>query len=467
MIRTRFAPSPSGYLHIGGARTALFNWLFARHEGGKFILRIEDTDVVRSTQASVEAILDSLRWLGLDWDEGPYYQSQRKEIYDDYANRLLRSGHAYRCYCTPEELAQRREQALKEGKQPKYDGHCRNLREQPSGKPFVIRFKTPLSETTTFTDLVKGRIQYNNSELDDFIIMRTDGTATYNLAVVVDDITMNINHIIRGDDHINNTPRQILIYKALSENVPRFAHVPLIMGHDKSRMSKRHGATSISAYRDVGYLPQAMVNYLVRLGWSFGDQEIFSSEDLIREFTLKNVGKSAGIFNPDKLVWLNSHYIKTTPCNLLADYLIPFLEKKGYRNIDRNRLSHRIPLFQKRSKILKDMAQGISFYFDEKISYDPKGAKKFLTPKALPILDQIIAKLKEPDSYNRQEIEVFFRELSSSYNISLTKIAQAVRISLTGSTVSPGIFEIIETMDSDLVLKRLDEARSYINNLSA
>jgi len=466
MVRTRFAPSPSGYLHIGGARTALFNWLFARHEGGKFILRIEDTDVARSTQASVDAILDSLRWLGLDWDEGPYYQSQRKEIYVDYANRLLSSDHAYRCFCTPEELGERRQQAQKEGKQPKYDGRCRNLKVQPSHKPFVIRFKTPLYGTTTFNDLVKGQIQYNNSELDDFIIMRSDSTVTYNLAVVVDDITMSINHIIRGDDHINNTPRQMLIYQALGENLPSFAHVPLIMGHDKSRMSKRHGATSISAYREMGYLPQAMVNYLVRLGWSFGDQEIFSCEDLIRKFTLKNVGKSAGIFNPEKLLWLNSHYIKTTPSNLLVDSLIPFLKENGHQNIDRDYLSHIIPPFQERSKTLKDMADGLYFYFQDKISYDPKGAKKFLTPRILPILDQITEQFKKPDAYNRQKIEAFFRELSSAESISLAKIAQAVRVSLTGATVSPGIFEIIETMDNDLVIQRLNEARCYIKNLS-
>lgn len=465
MVRTRFAPSPTGYLHIGGARTALFNWLFARHEGGKFILRIEDTDVARSTKESVEAILESMRWLGLDWDEGPYYQSQRKDVYTDFVNSLLQADRAYRCFCTQEELEVHRHQALKEGKQPKYDGRCRDLKGMFPDRPFVVRFKTPINETTRFNDLIKGQISYQNADLDDFIIMRSDGTVTYNFAVVVDDLTMGITHIIRGDDHINNTPRQILIYQALNSDLPCFAHVPLIMGQDKSRLSKRHGATSVSAYREMGYLPQALVNYLVRLGWSYGDQEIFSREEIIQKFTLEDVGKSAGIFNPEKLLWLNSHYIKTSSPDSLVDFLFSFLTEKGYQNTDRNHLVQKIPLFQERSKTLKDMAEGMSFYFEDEISYDHKGAKKFLNPEILPILNQINERIENLEALSTQNLEIIFREISESENVPLMKMAQAVRVSLTGSTVSPGIFEVMETLGKNKVLKRLDKVCKYIKSL--
>ena len=326
-VRTRFAPSPTGYLHIGGARTALFNYLFARHHGGKFILRIEDTDRERSTTEAIEAILQALRWLQLDWDEGPFYQTQRFPLYRERIQKLLAEGRAYPCVCTPEELEAKRQAAQREKRKPAYDGTCRPKKGAipplPKDKPYAVRFRSPQTGTTVVDDAVKGRVVFENRELDDLIIARSDGTPTYNFCVVVDDIDMGITHIIRGDDHLSNTPRQILLYQALGHVPPQFAHVPLILGLDKARLSKRHGATSVTAYRDMGYFPAALVNYLVRLGWSHGDQEIFSREELIEKFTLEEVGKSAGAFNPEKLVWVNFYYMKTRPLSQLAEEIVP------------------------------------------------------------------------------------------------------------------------------------------------
>src|SRR3990172_1344364 len=335
-IRTRFAPSPTGYLHIGGARTALFNYLFARHHKGKFILRIEDTDVARSTEESTQAILDGMQWLALNWDEGPYFQSKRFELYKEHAYKFLEMGKAYKCYCTAEELEQRRGEAIKQGKPPKYDGRCRNKKDE-QGKPFAIRFKV-LPGTTLVKDIIKGKVAFENDEIEDLIILRSDGTPTYNLCVVVDDATMEITHVIRGDDHLNNTPKQILMYEAFGYHVPVFAHLPMILGSDKTRLSKRHGATSVMAYKEMGYLPHALVNYLARLGWSHGDQEIFSMEELIEKFSLDSVGKSSGVFNPEKLLWLNQHYIKNSGPEELAPLLLPFWKELGVDASDDKRL---------------------------------------------------------------------------------------------------------------------------------
>ena len=309
-IRTRFAPSPTGYLHIGGARTALFSWLYARHTGGKFILRVEDTDAQRSTDESSRQILEAMEWLGLDWDEGPFYQSERLDIYRTYVDKLVEEGKAYWCECTPEELETKRKLALEKGAKPKYDGTCKSKGLGP-GPGRVVRFAMPPTGVTSFDDMIKGRISVDNAELDDLVLLRSDGMPTYNLTVVIDDATMNITHIIRGDDHVNNTPRQLKIYEALGFDLPLFAHVPMILGSDKTRLSKRHGATSVTAYKEMGYLPEALVNYLVRLSWSHGDQEIFSRDELIRFFDFDTVGKAAAVFNPEKLLWLNHHYIKT------------------------------------------------------------------------------------------------------------------------------------------------------------
>ena len=328
-IRVRFAPSPTGYLHVGGARTALFNWLLARKLGGTFILRIEDTDVERSTKESVDAILQGMKWLGLDWDEGPFYQSDSFPLYKEHVRKLLDEGKAYKCYCTAEELEAKRDLAMKEGRKPKYDGTCRERADGCNDSPYVVRFRAPQGDEVAFDDLIKGRIAFPAEELDDLIIQRTDGTPTYNFCVVIDDAVMRITTVIRGDDHVNNTPRQIQLYQALGFPVPRFAHVPMILGSDKARLSKRHGATSVIAYRDMGYLPEALMNYLVRLGWSHGDDEIFSREEMIQMFDIGNVGRSAGVFNTDKLNWLNAHYIKTGDPERLADLLLPHLSSRG------------------------------------------------------------------------------------------------------------------------------------------
>src|SRR5664280_2878338 len=321
-IRTRFAPSPTGFLHIGGARTALFNWLFARHSGGEFVLRIEDTDQERSTDESTRAILDAMTWLGLNWDEGPHFQAQRVDLHRQMVQKLIDENKAYFCICTPEELEAKRKQALATGRKPKYDGTCRDKKLSKSAGS-VVRFRGAQGGVTIVEDLIKGNISFNNDELDDLVIERSDGYPTYNFAVVIDDALMNITHVIRGDDHVNNTPRQILMYQALGFDVPKFAHVPMILGSDKARLSKRHGATSVMAYKEMGYLPEALVNYLVRLGWSHGDQEIFSLDELVSLFTLDSVGKSPAVFNPEKLLWLNAHYIKEANPERLMEEMKP------------------------------------------------------------------------------------------------------------------------------------------------
>lgn len=460
-VRLRFAPSPTGYLHVGGARTALFNWLLARKEKGKFILRIEDTDVARSTQESVDAILRGMEWLGLDWDEGPYYQSDNFPLYREFVQKLLKSGKAYKCYCTAEELEAKREQALKDGLKPKYDGTCRTLASEVPDKPYVIRFRAPQEGVTAFDDLVKGRIVFNNEELDDLIIQRSDGTPTYNFVVVVDDATMNITTVIRGDDHVNNTPRQILLYEALGYSIPRFAHVPMILGADKSRLSKRHGATSVMAYRDMGYLPEAMVNYLVRLGWSHGDEEIFSKEDLIEKFTIEQVGRSAGVFNPEKLLWLNAHYIKSGDPARLAGLVIPFLLERGVDPSDGPDLVAVVKTLQERSRTLLEMADGALFYYSKNIMYDEKAAEKFLTPAVASLYELLIAKLTAVNDFSSKEIEQVFKEICEEQSIKLGQIAQPARIALSGGTAAPGIVEVIEVLGKEETCLRLKRALEF------
>jgi glutamyl-tRNA synthetase len=461
-VRLRFAPSPTGYLHVGGARTALFNWLLARKEKGKFILRIEDTDVARSTQESVDAILRGMEWLGLDWDEGPYYQSDNFPLYGEFVQKLLKGGKAYKCYCTAEELEAKREKALKDGLKPKYDGTCRNLAAEVPDKPHVIRFRAPQEGVTAFDDLVKGRIAFNNEELDDLIIQRSDGTPTYNFVVVIDDATMNITTVIRGDDHVNNTPRQILLYEALGYPIPRFAHVPMILGADKSRLSKRHGATSVMAYRDMGYLPEAMVNYLVRLGWSYGDEEIFSKEDLIEKFTIEQVGRSAGVFNPEKLLWLNAHYIRSGDPARLAGLITPFLLERGVDPCDGPDLVAVVRTLQERSRTLLEMADGALFYFNRNVSYDEKAAEKFLTPAVAPLYELLIAKLTAVNDFSPKEIERIFKEICEEQSIKLGQIAQPARIALSGGTAAPGIVEVIGVLGKEETCLRLKRALEFV-----
>jgi glutamyl-tRNA synthetase len=462
-VRLRFAPSPTGYLHVGGARTALFNWLLARRSGGTFILRIEDTDVARSTQESVDAILEGMNWLGLDWDEGPFYQSDNFPLYREYAEKLLQSGKAYKCYCSAEELEKKRETALAEGRKPKYDGTCRDLAADIPGKPFVIRFKAPQEGVTAFDDLVKGPISFNNEELDDLIIQRTDGTPTYNFTVVVDDASMAITTVIRGDDHVNNTPRQILLYEALGCPVPRFAHVPMILGADKTRLSKRHGATSVMAYRDMGYLPEAMVNYLVRLGWSHGDEEIFSLDELIEKFTIEAVGRSAGVFNPDKLLWLNAHYIKTGDPERLARLLVPFLEERGIAVSGPN-LPSVVRTLQDRARTMLELADGAQFYYRRDFDYDPPAVEKFFKPDTVSLFETVLERLTSLDDFAHQGIETQFKAICEERGIKLGQLGPPVRLALCGGTTSPSIFEVIEVLGREETIARVARARDFIRS---
>ena len=407
-VVTRFPPSPTGYLHIGGARTALFNWLFAKQRGGKFIVRIEDTDKARSTDEATEGILDSLLWLGLGWDEGPYFQSRRYSIYDEFIERLLISGKAYQCHCTPEELERKREAAKSKRLKPKYDGKCRELGLGPAPGS-VVRLKTQTRGRTSFKDLVKGPISFHNDELDDLILKRSDGTPTYHLAVVADDVALGITHVIRGDDHVNNTPRQIQIYQALSEPIPQYAHLPMILGPDRTRLSKRHGATSVLAYRDMGYLPQALLNALARLGWSYGDQEKFTLEELIEKFSLKDVGKSAGIFNAEKLLDLNAQYIRESETPELVKALIPFLEiRGGYTDLNEEKVCLAVETLKMRSRTLAEMADDARFYFQGEITYEEKGDKKFLKPNVLELMEEIQGRLGKTDDFSQTGLESIF-----------------------------------------------------------
>ncbi len=456
-LRVRFAPSPTGYLHIGGARTALFNYLLARKEGGTFVLRIEDTDVERSTQESVDAILQAMDWLGLSYDEGPFYQSERYDLYKRKVAELLDKGLAYRCYCTPDELDAKREAAMQSGGKPRYDGTCRNRTDQPDA-PFVVRFKTPLDGTTAFVDRIKGVISVENSELDDLIIQRTDGNPTYNFVVVIDDADMGITLVIRGDDHVNNTVRQIPMYQALGYEVPEFAHVPMILGADKKRLSKRHGATSVMVYREMGYLPEAMVNYLVRLGWSFGDEEIFSMDDLIAKFSLDNVGRSAGVFNPDKLLWLNEHYIKTGDPVRLSGLVAEILAGQGVDVTSGPDLSSVVMTLQDRAKTLVEMAEGARFYFVAPESYDEEAAAKFLTVDKRDVLELTVRHLGALAAYSHDNVESAFKAVMEESGLKFGKIGPTVRVALVGGTVSPSIYDVVAVLGKERVLSRLQKA---------
>jgi len=460
-VRTRFAPSPTGFLHIGGARTALFNWLFARHHGGKFILRVEDTDQIRSTEESTQAILDAMEWLGLDCDEGPFFQAERVEIHKEMVKKLIDDGKAYRCSCTPDDLEKMRKKASKEGRKPKYDGTCRDKNLSP-GPGSVVRFKCPQMGITTVNDLIKGPVSFNNSELDDLVIEKSDGYPTYNFAVVVDDAEMNITHVLRGDDHLNNTPRQILLYEALGYKVPQFGHVSMILGSDKTRLSKRHGATSVMAYKGMGYLPEALINYLVRLGWSHGDQEIFSRDEMIDLFNLDAVGKSAGIFNPEKLLWLNQHYIQKSDGKRLAREIGPFFKEMQLDVEDVETLQQVADDLKPRSKTLVEMAESGAFYFQDEIEYDEKAARKFLKREYAGHLKAVAEGLPSLEDYTRKGIESFLRNIGDERETKLKFIAQPMRVALTGKATSPGIDEVMITLGIKKVIARIERAVDYI-----
>ncbi len=463
MVRVRFAPSPTGHLHIGGARTALFNWLYARNNGGKFILRIEDTDTTRSTDEYIEAIIEGMKWLNLDWDEGPFRQTDRFDIYRSYIDRLVDEGKAYRCYCTAEELEQRRHEALEQGRSPKYDGRCRESGQEARSKgQGAVRFRMPQEGQVIVNDMIKGSVAFDNNQLDDLIIMRSDGTPTYNFVVVVDDVDMKITHVIRGDDHLNNTPKQIHIYKALGYEIPEFAHLPMILGSDKARLSKRHGATSVMAYKDMGYLSDALVNYLVRLGWAYGDQEIFAREELVKCFSFENAGKSSAILNPEKLLWLNSQYIMKTPAEELVEFVKPFLVIEGIisegQDLDRIWLGKAITTLQERAKTLVELAKSLRYYIAEDIEYDEKAKAKFLNEKSRDLLVELQNSLATLSDFSHTETEKVFKAITEKHNIKLGNLAQPVRVAMTGGTESPGIFEVLEIVGKEKTIKRLEKA---------
>lgn len=460
-VRTRFAPSPTGFLHVGGARTALFAWLYARHGKGQFILRIEDTDQQRSTDESTKAILDAMTWLGLDWDEGPFFQAQRVDLHRHMVKNLLSEGKAYYCACSPEDLEEKRKRALAEGRKPKYDGTCRD-KNLPKTANAAVRFRCPHTGVTIVNDLIKGIITFNNEELDDLIIERRDGYPTYNFAVVVDDAEMEITHVIRGDDHVNNTPRQILLYEALGFKVPHFGHVSMIMGSDKTRLSKRHGATSVMAYKDMGYLPEAMVNYLVRLGWSYGDQEIFTLDELIAFFTLESVGKSAAIFNPEKLLWLNQYYIKESPSERLVREVTPFWRQLGVDTADQEFLRNISDDIKSRVKTLVEFAESSLFYFADDVTYESEAADAFLKAEIADNLVTLAERIPSVQDYTKKGIETFLRSIAEEKGFKLKVIAQPLRVALTGKTVSPGIDEVMITLGKERVIKRIKRAVEYI-----
>ncbi len=458
-VRVRFAPSPTGFLHIGGVRTALFNWLYARQQQGVFVLRIEDTDQDRSTDESIQAIIEGMKWVGLDWDEGPFRQTERMELYRSHAMQLLEQGKAYWCVCKAEELEARRKEAEAKGLSPRYDGRCRTLGiTNPSGDA-ALRFKAPQEGQIVVDDVIKGTITFDNSAADDLIILRSNGYPTYNFSVVVDDALMHITHVIRGDDHLTNTPRQIPIFQALGFPVPQFGHLPMILGSDKSRLSKRHGATSIMAYKDMGYLPEAMVNYLVRLGWSHGDQELFTRQELIEKFSWKNVQSSPAVFNPEKLLWINAEYIKTTPPGQVAQALVPLLEQAGLQDqvkaVSSEWLAQLVVLVKERAKTLVEMVDWVRPYFGESALLEEEAARKFLTPAIAPVLGKLIARFEALPSFSKQVWEESFKKFVEEEGIKMGQIAQPVRVALTGRTASPGLFEVMEVLGRDRTLLRL------------
>lgn len=460
-VRTRFAPSPTGYLHVGGARTALFSWLYARKHGGKFVLRIEDTDLERSTTESVNAILEGMTWLGLEYDEGPFYQTHRFDRYNDVIQQFLDEGKAYRCNCSKERLDKLREEQMANKQKPRYDGHCRGQHVDPEA-PHVIRFMNPRDGNVVFDDMVRGKVAFQNAELDDLIIRRTDGSPTYNLTVVVDDLDMEITHVIRGDDHLNNTPRQINILKALGKQSPKYGHVPMILGDDGARLSKRHGAVSVMQYHAEGYLPEALLNYLVRLGWSHGDQEIFSLDEMIELFDIEAVNKAPSAFNTEKLLWLNQHYIKSDNPARVARLLSPHMGEQGVDPAVWPALEEVVAMQAERAKSLLDLARICAVFYQADIEYAEAGAKKNLKAAASEPLNRVKARLAELQDWSRENIHAIIHAVADELEVKMGKVGMPLRFAVTGGIPSGDLDLTVYLTGKEACLQRIDKALAYI-----
>lgn len=462
-VVTRFAPSPTGFLHVGGARTALYSWLYAKSQGGKFILRIEDTDIERSTQEAIDAILEGMEWLGLVWDEGPYYQTKRFDRYNAVIEQLLAEGKAYKCFMPATELDAIREEQMRKGEKPRYPGTWRDRTDHPEGQAYAIRFKTPQSGSVVVKDHIRGHIEIANAELDDLIIRRSDGVPTYNFCVVVDDWDMGITHVVRGEDHINNTPRQINILQALGAPIPEYAHVSMILGDDGKKLSKRHGAVSVMQYRDDGYLPQALLNYLVRLGWSHGDQEIFSLEEMIELFSLDAIGQSASAFNTDKLIWLNQHYMRALPANVVANYARWHFEQQGIDLSQGPELEQVIAVQAERVKNLKEMAQISRYFYEDYEAFEENAAKKHLRPVAKEALQVVQSKLAAIASdWNTTTIHAAIDQAAEELGVGMGKVGMPLRVAVTGGGNSPSLDLTLNLLKPEQIEQRINKALEYI-----
>ena len=461
-LTTRFAPSPTGYLHVGGARTALYSWLYAKKNGGDFILRIEDTDLERSNQASVDAIMDGMNWLNLDWTHGPYFQTQRFDRYKEVIEQLIASGNAYRCYCSAEEVEAMRELARSEGEKERYNGMWRERTDYPADKPYVIRFKNPLVGNVVIKDVVKGDIVISNEELDDLILARSDGSPTYNLTVVVDDWDMKVSHVVRGDDHVNNTPRQINILTALGAPLPVYAHIPMILGDDGKRLSKRHGAVSVMQYRDDGYLPEALLNYLVRLGWSHGDQELFSREEMIELFDLTGCNRAPSAFNTDKLIWVNQHYMKTMSAEYVASHLAWHMADQEINTDNGPALADIVKVQADRVKTLKEMAQISRYFYQDFTEFDANAGKKHLRPVAKEALMLVKTKLSELTNWESEAIHQVINDTAEELELGMGKVGMPLRVAATGAGNSPSLDITLALLEKDKVIARIDMALAFI-----
>lgn len=462
-IKTRFAPSPTGYLHVGGARTALYSWLFARNQGGEFVLRIEDTDLERSTQQAIDAIMDGMNWLSLDWDEGPYYQTKRFDRYNSVIDDMLKAGTAYKCYCSKARLDALRETQMANNEKPRYDGRCRDAHHHHTDdQPYVVRFRNPQDGSVIFDDQIRGPIEFSNQELDDLIIRRTDGAPTYNFCVVIDDWDMQITHVIRGEDHINNTPRQINILKAIGAEVPVYAHVSMILGDDGKKLSKRHGAVGVMQYRDDGYLPEALLNYLVRLGWSYGDQEIFSIEEMKQLFDIDAVSKSASAFNTEKLQWLNHHYINSLTPEYVATHLQWHIEQQKIDTRTGPELVQLIKLLGERCKTLKEMAASCRYFYEDFHEFDADAAKKHLRPVARQPLELVSNKLAAIDNWTAENIHHAIQAAADELETGMGKVGMPLRVAVTGAGQSPALDVTVEAIGKSRTVARIAKALDYI-----